>query len=239
MQRKLLAIPASVLVALGLVACGNNDGASGDNQQKSALPMGYSSNEQHEESGGNASWLNEDNDGPFTEMMDHTLGGEGKENSLRNVDNEAAPQGEHGNTLFSRSDRNYHGHLNDINGGARSSYYTAYDGKLAKRVADTAATVVNVADARAIVHEDKVIVGAVLEDTKRQNETKSAIRNAVGPYLNGKSIVVVTDDSTYGRIRNIDNDLREGGPKDQLDKDIDNMFKTISNQRNKSIDANQ
>lgn len=232
-----MAIPFSILLALSVSACGNNEGASENGQQQS-LPLGYSSNEHHEESGGNANWQNEDNDGPLTEMMDHTVGGEGKDNNMRRVNNEAAPEGEHGNTLFSRSDKNYHGHLNDIKGGARSSYYTDYNGELAKNAANAAAQVVNVADARAVVHGNKVIVGAVLEDPGRKNETKSAIRNAVGQQLKGKSIVVVTDESTYSRIRNIDNDLREGGPKDQIEKDIKNMFKTISNQKNEGIDSN-
>jgi spore cortex protein len=232
-KRKYVTISATVLMALGLVACGtNNEGASDNGQGNQPLPMGYYSNENHEESGGNADWLNEDNDGPLTEMMDHTIGGESQDREIRGVNNNAAPQGKHGNTLFSRSDKNYHGHLNGNNSEARSSYYTNYDGNLAKKVGKEAATVVNVTDARAVIHDNQVIIGAILEDPQRADETKSSIRDAVKRHVNGKSVTVVTDEGTYNRIRTIDNTLREAGPRDQVNEDIDNMFRSINNEDN-------
>lgn len=229
MQKRII-VPATILMALGLTACGNNDEATnGDNT--SPLPMGYYSNEHHEESGGNTDWINEDNDGPATELMDHTLGGEGEESTIRGVNNETAPDGKYRDTLFSRNDRNYHGHLNNLNGGARSAYYTNYNGELAKKIGATAASVVNVADVRALIHGEQVLVAAVLEDQGRVNETKASIEDAVSPQLKGKSLTITTDDSTYSRIRTIDNDLREGGPKDMINEEIDNIFKSINNNR--------
>lgn len=223
-------LSATLALIIGLVACGNKkEGAQDGDRGNQPLPIGYYSNENHEESGGNANWVNEDNDGPFTEIMDHTISGEGNNGNMRGVDNKAAPDGKHGNTLFSRSDMNYHGHLNTNNGGARSSYYTAYDGNLTKKINQAAASVNNVADARTIIDDDKVLIGVVLKDRNRVDETKSAIKNAVKKHLNGKSLTIVTNESTYSRIKTIDNDLREGGPKDQLDKDIDNIFQSTEN----------
>lgn len=218
-----------MILTYWLTACGNNQ-ATENNRQGNPLPMGYSSNEKHEESGGNANWLNEDNDGPITEIMDHTFGGEGQENNLRGVNNEATRGGNRRNTLFSRDDKNYHGHLNDNNGGARSSYYTAYNGVMTRQIVNATKSVENVVDARAVVHEDEIMVGAVLENRSRENETKTAITRAVKPYLNGKALTIVTDESIFSRIRTIDNTLREGGPKDQIDKDIDNIFSNTRNQ---------
>lgn len=228
MKIKHVILPFTLLL-VGLGACGNNEGAQGGNHEKDPLPIGYYSNENHEESGGNANWVNEDNDGPLTEIMDHTISGEGQKGNMRGVGNNAAPDGQFGDTLFSRSDMNYHGHLNNNSGGARSQYYTAYDGNLSKKVNRAAASVENVADARSIVHGDKVLIGVVLKERTREDETKSAIKNAVGKHVKGKELTIVTNESTYSRIRTFDNDLREGGSADQLKNDIDDLFRSIRN----------
>lgn len=229
MKIKQVILPVTLLL-VGLGACGNNnEGAQEGNRTKDPLPIGYYSNENHEESGGNANWVNEDNDGPLTEIMDHTISGEGQKGNMRSVGNNAAPDGEYGDTLFSRSDMNYHGHLNNNNGGARSHYYTANDGNLTKKINRAAASVDNVSDARSIVHGDKILIGVVLKDRNRVDETKSAIKNAVNQHVNGKELTIVTNESTYSRIRAFDNDLREGGSKDQLNKEIDNLFRSIRN----------
>ncbi|MDQ0156097.1 YhcN/YlaJ family sporulation lipoprotein [Robertmurraya andreesenii] len=232
MRTKRIVLPAMIFLSIGLVACGNNEGAN-NGRKNNVVPMGYYSNENHEKSGGNANWLNQDNDGPLTEMMDHTFGGEGQNNGLRGINNQAAPQGR-GNidTLFSRSDQNYHGHLNDNNGRAKSGYYTAYDGNLAKKISHTANSVVNVGDARTVVHKDHVLIGAVLEDPRREHETKAAIRDAVDPHLKGKSLTIVTNESSYNQIRSIDNSLRSGEQWYKLDKDLGNMFRQIKNTGN-------
>ncbi|MGG0716341.1 YhcN/YlaJ family sporulation lipoprotein [Robertmurraya massiliosenegalensis] len=238
MKYKYFAWPATVAIALGLGACGNNDEAV-DGQDRQPLAVGYHSNEHHEEDGGNANLVNEDNDGPVTEILDHTIAGEGGNRRLLRINNEAAPDGEYNTTLFSRSDQNYHAHLNTNNSGARSPYYTAYNGRLAQRVAYTATTVVNVADARAVVQEDQIMVGAVLEDPQRSDETKAAIREAVEPHADGKKVTVTTNDSMYSRIRTIDNELRDGGPRDVINDDIDHIFRTISNETNRAVENNQ
>lgn len=223
MQKIRLILPATILMTLSLTACGNIDQGAGNE----ALPIGYYSNENHEESGGHTNWLNEDNDGPLTEMMDHSLGSEGKHNHMRGLNNNAAPGGEYDDTLFSRSDRNYHRHLNGNNAGARNSYRTAYDGELAKRISNAAASVVNVADARTVIQGDRVLIGAVLEDPKREEETKESIKDVVESYLDGKDLTVVTNDSIYSEMRTIDNDLREGWQMEEINDQINGLFRTI------------
>ena len=232
LNKKIYALPLATILAVGLTGCGNNDGAAGSGEANEVVPIGYYSNENHGNGGGNAR-INEENDGPLTEFMDHTFGTEGnqKQNKMdkqeRNGDqyrtrNTNAPRAQE----FSKSDINYHGHLNDINGGARSSYYTAYEGNLMKKIANEASSVENVNDARSVIYENKVILAAVLKDYHREKETIKEIRNTVKPYLGDRSLKIITKESDYSRIKNIDNTLREGGPKDQVEKDIKNLFYT-------------
>lgn len=228
MPKKQLVLSATIMMTLSLAACGTNEEG---NQGGQALPIGYYSNEDHEEKGGHTNWLNEDNDGPFTEIMDHSFGGEGERNQLRALNNDAAPGGEYNDTLFSRDDRNYHGHLNENRGGARSPYFTGYDGARVKKINEAAALVVNVADARSIIHEEHLLIGVMLEDPSREQETKAKIKDVVEPFVEGKKLTIVTNDSMYSEIKTIDNDLREGGSKDVLDRYIKGLFSTLDNVR--------
>lgn len=227
MNKNIYALPLATILAVGLAGCGNNDGAAGDREANETIPIGYYSNENHGNGGGNAR-INEENDGPLTEFMDHTFGTEGNQQKIQNGGQKGIKKTNNTRAQkFSRSDINYHGHLNDVNGGARSSYYTAYDGNLMKKIANEAASVENVNDARSVIHENKVILAAVLKDYHREKETVKAIRNAVEPYLDGKSLKIITREGDYSRIKTIDNTLREGGPKDQVDQDIDNLFQSM------------
>ncbi|WP_442595197.1 YhcN/YlaJ family sporulation lipoprotein [Neobacillus sp. D3-1R] len=239
MNKRYLALPLSAVMAMGLVGCGNNDEAGVQNRNNAAQPMGYYSNENHG-GNGNARVLN-DNDGPITEMMDHTYGTEG----TRNVRQTGAGNGNPANPTvplantdqnfykrdnrFSRSDANYHGHLNDNTKKARSSYYTAYEGELTEKIGNVTGTVSNVEDVRSVTYGSNVLIAVDLTDYSREAQTKRDIEEAVQPYLRGRSVTVVTDEGTFSRLRQIDNDLRNGGPKDGLDTDLKNMFQTLKN----------
>jgi spore cortex protein len=248
LNKKYLVLPLSTVMALGLAGCGNNDEAANQNRYNdTAQPMGYYSNENHK---GNARILN-DNDGPVTEMMDHNMGNErntnnnlqvrngNTENNLQtrdgNLDNPTRPLANTDRNMFqrdnrfSRADTNYHGHLNSDTKKARSSYYTDYDGEFTEQIGKVASQVPNVKDARSVTHGKKVIVAVDLNDSSKEEATKRNVEAAVKPLLKGRSVTVVTDDGTFGRIRSIDNDLRNGGPKDGINMDLENMFQTITN----------
>ncbi|MBS4191445.1 YhcN/YlaJ family sporulation lipoprotein [Bacillus sp. FJAT-49705] len=218
MNKKLYVFPVAAIMSLGIAGCGMNDEAAvQDRYNDSMQPVGYYSNENHDNRGGNAQILDgADNDGPVTEMMDHTMGEEGQ--AYRN----------NGNNTFSRNDENYHGHLGYNVRQAKSSYYEAYDGKLVEKI-NKAAHVSNVKDVQSVVKGNDVLIAVLLVDNDREKETIANIRQAVQPYLNGKKSTIVTNPSTYNRIKVIDNDLRDGGPRDQINLDIDNLFSTNAN----------
>lgn len=236
-------------MTLGLAGCGtNNDAAVQDRYTQKTQPFGYYSNENHQ-GNGNARIL-DDNDGPVTEIMDHTFGNEARndQNNRRQVlqvrdengnpGNPSTPLANHDRNFFQRdnrfstSDANYHGHLDDNTRQARSSYYSAYEGELAEKIGDVTASVNNVEDVRSVVYGSDVLIAVDLNDYMKEEETKRKISKAVQPYLKGRSVSVVTDEGTFSRIRNIDNDLRDGGPREGIDMDIRNMFRSFNNRTN-------
>jgi spore cortex protein len=236
LNKKYLVLPLSAVMAFGLAGCGNDDEAVEQQGNNAAQPMGYYSNENHK---GNAEIL-EDNDGPVTEMMDHTLGTERSNNNIlrvgnENPDNPTRPIANTDRNLlqrdnrFSNSDANYHGHLNDNTNKARSSYYNAYEGELTDKIGNVTGAVPNVEDVRSVTYGSNVLIAVDLTDYSKEEATKRDIKEAVQPYLRGRSVTVVTDEGTFSRIRNIDNDLRNGGPRDRIDTDLKNMFQNFKN----------
>lgn len=245
LNKKVIAVPLAALMSMGLAGCGTNDEtAVQDRNTEIVQPIGYYSNENHESRGGNVRIEGgTDNDGPLTEMMDHTFGNEGRNtrndnrrilrvrDEADNPGNPSAPLAERDRNFFERdnrfshSDANYHGHLDDNTSRARSSYYHAYEGELAEKIGDVTASVPNVEDVRSVTYGSNVLIAVDLEDYSKEEETKAAIHDAVQPYLRGRSTTVVTDEGTFSRLRNIDNDLRDGGPREQIDWDIKNLFR--------------
>lgn len=218
LNRQLFAFPVAAIMSLGLVGCGINDNKTAiqDRNNDTVQPVGYYSNENHRSNrGGNVQILDKtDNDGPVTEWMDHTLGNEGQH--YRRLQNDG----------FSRKDVNYHSHLGFNDRKPRSSYYEGYDGNFINQI-NHAAHVNNVRDVQSLVSGNDVLIAVNIADNSRKQETIANIRQAVNPFLNGKNSRIVTDPATFNRIKRIDNDLRQGGPRDQINLDTENIFNSL------------
>jgi spore cortex protein len=236
LHKKYLIASVTAIFSMGLVGCGNNDEtARQDLLNDVGQPIGYYSNDDMN-NGGNARVLDE-KDGPYKEFYDHTIGSESEwmRKQAGKTENPNKPLANYDKSFFERdnrfshSDANYHGHLDDQTRKAKNSYYTAYEGELAEKIGDVTASVENVEDVRSVVYGSNVLIAVDLTDYSKDEETKEEISQAVKPYLRGRSTTVVTDEGTFSRIRNIDNDLRDGGPREQIDLDIKDMFRTIRN----------
>jgi spore cortex protein len=243
LNKRLFMVPLTAVMTLSLAACNTGEEEAQNKYTDSYEPLGYYSNEGH---GGDN---RDERDGPLTEMYDHSVGREGQDIRHRkreylqvkddkgNPRNPSAPLAEHDKNFFeqdgraSHGDANYHGHLDDNTRKANRSYYTAYEGDLAEKIGDVTGNVENVSDVRAVAYGTDVLIAVELQDhnIEKEEETKTNIKKAVKPYLNGRSVKVVTDEGTFSRVRNIDNDLRDGGPFEGINLDIDNMFKAIKN----------
>ncbi|MEI5905697.1 YhcN/YlaJ family sporulation lipoprotein [Bacillus spongiae] len=157
--------------------------------------------------------------GPMRIMYDSP---EGKER-------EVVRENANGEIIDNNQDNNYHGHWDSISTKAKNSYYAAYNGKFVEEISILASSVENVNEARVIVDRNVAIIGLDLveNDQRSKQQTEERVAAAVDPYIDGKQLYI---DSTYGnfaRIKVIDNDLRDGGPKRFLAKDVENLIKSL------------
>lgn len=238
-------ISVFVLFVIGLAGCNTNDEAAlQDNRKDNALPIGYYSNENHENKGGNAIILDgSDNDGPLVEIMDHTLGKEsetnkrvmqsGRTDTVHNTLNPVIERNEArlGEPMIGGRDTNYHGHINTRNATERKSYEHGYDGKTVEKITAVVQSVPNIKEARAVIHDNKVIVGMRLANKGRAQETKRKVHDAIKPYVQGKKLYYVTNESRYYAIKTLDQQLKKGGNKEEIQKDIERIIQSLEQRR--------
>lgn len=217
LEQKRWMLPITIMLAIGITGCSGNQ-RSGANERYSdnARPIGYYSNENHSQ---NRSGFMNDNDGPITEMMDHTFGAEGKmakeQQSLQlqkrdgngNPPNPTVPLASHDQNFFKRDNRfsttdaNYHGHLNqDI---ADTGFYAepAIHKKLTEKVRKRAAKVANVKKVRSVIYGSSVLISVEIRDKSKEAQTKKEIAKAVAPIVGGRGITVTTDEGTFSSTR--------------------------------------
>ena len=219
-------IPLSAVMMIGLSGCAanNNRADVNDQNQNPARPIGYYSNENHQNKGNG---LTTDNDGPLTEMMDHTLGVEDNNTNQQNR-KLLQTRDENGNppnptkplatkdqnffqrdNRFSTSDMNYHGHLSQQNGNAGVVTDPKFQDNVTNKIRGKVAAVNNVQDVRSVSYGNTIIVSVALLDNSKAAKTKKSIRKAVKPYADGKSITVFIDEGAIGRDRNFGNHYQQ------------------------------
>ncbi|KAA0563709.1 spore cortex protein CoxA [Bacillus sp. CH30_1T] len=244
MNKRLFMVPLTAVMTLGLAACNSGEEEAQDRYTDSYEPLGFYSNEGH---GGEKE---DERDGPLTEMYDHSVGREGQDIRQKkrdflqvkdengNPQNPSRPLADYDENFMaqdgraSHGDANYHGHLDDNTRNAKRSYYTAYEGDLAEKIGDVTGKVENVSDVRAVAYGSDVLIAVELDDHSKIEETKTRVKKAVQPYLHGRTVSVVTDEGTFSRVRNIDNDLRDGGPREGINFDMHDMFKSVKHRNN-------
>ncbi len=267
-------------MSIGLAGCGNDESAVQDRNTERAQPFGYYSNENHH-NGGNVQIL-DDNDGPITEMMDHTLGTEGTNDRRQILDvkdengnpgNPTLPLAENDRNFFerdnrfSRSDANYHGQLDGNQAGVmgtkrnqtriqgtndrtrnldqvstqnnrvkdgnqtriQNTSPTVNDVNLSTKLNKTVLSVANVKEVQSIVHNNNVVIAVDLDDDRDELKTKQRIQQAVKTYTKGKKVTIVTDQGSFTRVRNMNNN---GAFRDEDNQDLRNIIQS-NNYRNR------
>ncbi len=230
LNKKPWIIPLSAIIALVLTGCANDDQAASDKNDRNAQPMGYYSNENHQ-NGRNG--MPGDNDGPLPEAMDHTFGDEGQINNENrrqqmqkrdengNPPNPSKPLADHDHNFFQRdnrfstSDVNYHGHMSRRLGTTGTTTNRENQDAATDNIRRRVAAVENVRSVRSVVYGNTVVISVILNDNDRADETKREIQNTVKPIVAGRDIQVMTDEGAMGRDRNRHSDkqrIEEIGP---------------------------
>ncbi|MGM0874406.1 MAG: YhcN/YlaJ family sporulation lipoprotein [Bacillota bacterium] len=231
--KKASAFTVIALLTTGLTACNGDEGALDTNYNNNTQPMGYYSNENSDI----------DNEGPVTEMMD---GMNNEDNYFRqvndrydnrNMSNPTVPLGDRDNGLvrdnrFSHGDANYHGHLNEI------GYNNRGDGEISQKVKNAVEKMDNVDEARVVVTDDNILVAV---DTNDRNDAslKDKITSNLRKMADGRNIQVVTDEGTFTRIRNIDNDIQNGVDRETIDTDVGELMDDLGDAIQRPFNGNR
>ncbi|WLD92225.1 YhcN/YlaJ family sporulation lipoprotein [Alkalihalobacillus sp. AL-G] len=125
---------------------------------------------------------------------------------------------------------------NDGN-GAQINYADGYEGDLAQRISRKVNKMDNVEDARVIINNDAVIVGI---DTSDQNDrnVKEQVRKEVQEITN-KNVRVTTDEEMFTRIRNVDDDLRNGNGFDEVRSDFTGIMNDLGDAAQRPFENNR
>lgn len=221
MHKNKLVAPVLLTLTFGLTGCGVNEDQTADqNRLNNARPIGYYSNEQHEVNNGNR--YTTDNDGPITEIMDHTYGDEDNRNGVdvQNVNNKK--------DINVRNVNNRNANRDNANIDDRDDDNVSYDTELAEKTSNAAAKIDNVKNARSIVYGDKVLVALEVENTKNIDKTKAKVKDKLNDSLNGRDISVVTDRGIFTSIEDINRSIKNGQPQQTIGKNIENIFNDLN-----------
>ncbi len=199
-------ILSSILALGSLSACNIDDHARNERYENpDQISYFHEENEGKDKTGYGGNYFNR-SDGMITRIMDR--------------------EGEAGGDEFPTkryADYNYSGHVDSLEQKARSSYYHEYEGALAEKITRRVLRIDGVGDARTVVYHNRVLV-AVHTDAKDKNLIKTKAENIARKLAKDKKADAVTDDATFARVRNIDNDLRNGLSTGEVNEDIRDMF---------------
>jgi len=221
LNKKQWMIPVTACLLLGAAGCARDNNRSGSNENNLARPIGYYSNENHQN---NDYGILRDNDGAVTEIMDHNLGIEDQavndrtRKQMQTRDENGNPKNPTASRVktdrnffqrdnrFSTSDMNYHGHLSVKNGNAGVATDPNFQDNFTAKIRTIVADIDNVDKVRGVAYGNTVIVSVTLQDQRKVAATRRAIQKAVKPYAKGRSVTVINDDGTWARDRNFHND---------------------------------
>lgn len=206
MQRKILFVPFAVVMSMSLAACGTNNHASDTTHENRTVPIGYYTNEQHNQKS-KIKLLNDD-DGAVTEWMDHSLGDE---------------TGTTRDGKFSKTDVNYNGHI-EYNHEPRSNYYQSYEGELVGKVIRHAEQVEQVKEAKAAEHDGKIVIALRLNKDADVKQVEQDVFSKVKSFVGERKVRIITNESQFYRLSIIDNDIKAGLPMEKINENIDEVF---------------
>lgn len=203
MRKSSIILAAVLMVAsIGLTGCGvNNKETADSNRLEATKPMGYYSNENHDSNHVG------DNDGPITEMLDHTYGNEDNTNeiNIQNVNYRTNHTTENTNQII--------------------------DSNMANKAVNLAESNKDVRDAQSIVYGNKVILALEVASKENIDKTKADVENTLARTFKNKDISIVTDRGIFTDIEDINKSIKNGQPQRTITNSIENMVQRIESIR--------
>ncbi len=109
---------------------------------------------------------------------------------------------------------------------AEINYADDYQGgDLARKIARKVENMRDVEDARVVVTGDSVLIGIDTND-RNDRDVEPKVRNAV-QKMTDKNVRITTDEDMFTRIRDVDNDLRDGNGFAEVQSDINAIMDDI------------
>ncbi|TYR82810.1 spore cortex protein [Priestia megaterium] len=241
MLNKYVVTSIAVTCMMGLAACNNNDQGMEQRYTDLTQPIGYYSDENPEEN------RLDQGEGPVTEMLDgddrnRTRSvpldiSDGRYDNPTNSYERAKYENQErfrSNAEIGRGDLNYHGHLNGRHQVPDMSNNQAYPGELTKNVADRAASIGGVRDCRAVVDGNRLLVAVDPADEEvNEEQLQRQVLKKVKPLAEKYDVRIVVDNGIFNSVRNIDNDIRDGGGNGLIRTNINSLYESIDQNVNR------
>lgn len=199
---------SAMMLAGSLAACNMYDDSANQQDNTNMRPIGYYSN--NNDNANRKSPFQDVNDqtdnrneGPLVDMLDND-----DQNQVENNPQNANRRG----TFENRGN---------------FGYYDGTDRQLARKVSERVKDIKGVTDARTIVYGDQIVVGVDSKDTDKNIERK--VKAAIRDIVPTQNVAIVTDGDMYDRIRNVDDRLQNGNGINEVQADINGIFKDLGN----------
>jgi spore cortex protein len=239
-MKKIMVTMSALMLTGALTACNADNNGMNTQGNNDTRPIGYYTNDNNR---------NQDDagEGPITDMMDNDDRVGQNRNQGRNNGNGMgiANQGNNTNRIGVNDTRNNNnlGRNNGLgtNNNTNMNYADGYDGDLAQRISNRVNKVDNVEDARVIIGDEHVLIGVQTDNgngnrnnngnngnNNANQDMEREIRSAV-KGMTDKDVRVTTDEDNFGRITNIDDDLRGGQAFEEVQDDFEGIFEDLGN----------
>lgn len=207
-MKKIALTLSAVMVASSLAACMYDDRAN-EPENTNMRPIGYYSNDSDQTNRKspfqNANdQTNNRNEGPLVDMIDN--------DDQRQVGNNPQNVNRRG----------------PIENRGNFGYYDGTDRDLARKISNRVKDIKGVTDARTIVYGDQIVVG-VYAKNNMPNNIDGKVKRAIRDIVPTQNVTVVTDDKMFDRIRNVDDHLQNGNGINEVQADINGIFKDLGN----------
>lgn len=223
------------MLAGTLVACNVNDDAATDRYDNNTRPIGYYTDDNDNTRRGFIGNRPDDNNQGFFGTNNTNDNMNRRQSPFQNGTDQVNNRNEGPLTdMLDRDDQNQvnnnpqnYNRRGTFENRGKVGYYDGTDRKLARTISERVKDIKGVADARTIVYGDQIVVGVNTNDNNKNIDRK--VKSAIRDIVQTQNVTVVTDNKMFDRIRNVDDSLRDGNGINEVQSDINGIFRDLGN----------